>query len=102
MKRNDLISRQAAIDALCDNCVAVQSACPHYPCKQYKDIVALPSAKPESNETVEWIWDGYYDEYACSYCGNLVGRDRHKLIFHNYCPCCGRKVKKERRNDEAD
>ncbi len=38
----DAISRQAAIDALCDNCDNVQAVCPHYPCKQYTTIEALP------------------------------------------------------------
>ena len=44
---NDSISRQAAIDALCDNCDNAQAVCPHYPCKQYTAIDALPSAQPE-------------------------------------------------------
>jgi hypothetical protein len=44
---NDLISRQAAIDALCDNCDNAQAVCPHYPCKQYTAIDALPSAQPQ-------------------------------------------------------
>lgn len=95
MKRNDLISRSKLIRDICQ--------CPMISVEE-DGVLAVINAQPsaESNETVEWIWDGYYDEYACSYCGNLVGRDKHKLIFHNYCPCCGRKVKKERRNDEAD
>ena len=45
---DDRISRQAAIDALCDNCDNAQAVCPHYPCKQYTAIDALPSAQPEN------------------------------------------------------
>ena len=48
---NDLISRRAAIDALCDNCNHVEAACPHYPCKQYIAIENLPSTQPE----LKWI-----------------------------------------------
>lgn len=46
-EKKDTISRQAAIDALCDNCNNVQAVCPHYPCKQFTAIEALPSAQPE-------------------------------------------------------
>ena len=42
-----IISCQAAIDALCDNCDNAQAVCPHYPCKQYTAIDVLPSAQPE-------------------------------------------------------
>ena len=45
---SDLISRQATIDALCDNCDHVEAVCPHYPCKQYTAIEDLPSTQPES------------------------------------------------------
>lgn len=41
-----LISKQAAIDTLCDNCDHVEAVCPHYPCKQYIAIENLPSAQP--------------------------------------------------------
>ena len=46
---SDLISRQAAIDALCDNCDNPQAVCAHYPCDQYVSIEQLPSA------TQQWI-----------------------------------------------
>ena len=39
----DTISRQAALNTLCDNCDTVQAVCPHYPCKRYTSIEALPS-----------------------------------------------------------
>ena len=42
-----LIDGQAAIDALCDNCDNMQAVCPHYPCKQYTAIEALPHAQPD-------------------------------------------------------
>lgn len=48
---DDLISRQTAIDELCDNCDHVEAVCPHYPCKQYIAIENLPSAQPEQR----WI-----------------------------------------------
>ena len=48
-RMSDLISRQAAIDALCDNCDNPQAVCAHYPCDQYVSIEQLPSA------TQQWI-----------------------------------------------
>ena len=50
---DDLISRKAAVDALCDNCNHVQAVCSHYPCKQYISIESLPSAQPEPRWTVQ-------------------------------------------------
>jgi len=44
---DDLISKKAANDTLCDNCDHVEAVCPHYPCKQYIAIENLPSAEPE-------------------------------------------------------
>lgn len=44
---SDLIDRQAAIEALCDNCDHTQAVCAHYPCKQYIAVRKLPSAQPE-------------------------------------------------------
>ncbi len=40
----DTISRQAALNTLCDNCDTVQAVCPHFPCKRYTSVEALPSA----------------------------------------------------------
>lgn len=44
---SDCIIRNAAIDALCDNCDTVDSVCAHFPCKRYISIENLPSVQPE-------------------------------------------------------
>lgn len=45
---NDLISRQAAIDALCDEYCGGWKDCKYYPkCENLKSILNLPSAMPE-------------------------------------------------------
>ena len=49
VSKKDTISRQAAIDALCDNCDHAQAVCPHYPCKQYTAIDALPNLQQTCN-----------------------------------------------------
>ena len=47
----DYIDRQAALNALCDNCDTVQEVCPHFPCKRYTSVEALPSAQPTQLNT---------------------------------------------------
>lgn len=47
---SDLISRQVAIDELCDNCDNVKAVCAHYPCKQYIAIERLPSAEQKGED----------------------------------------------------
>ena len=79
---DDLISRRAAIDALCDNCDHVQSVCPHYPCKQYTAIDTLPSAQPERKKG-KWLKRGSRLCYKCSEC------DGFSIAQENYCPNCG-------------
>ena len=44
---SDCISRNAAIDALCDNCDTVDAVCAHFPCKRYISIENLPPVQPE-------------------------------------------------------
>lgn len=63
----DVIYRQDAIDALCDNCDNVQAVCPHYPCKQYTAIDALSPAQPqiircENCRYYEWTSNRVPDE----------------------------------------
>ena len=51
---SDLISRQAAIDALCSECQGRCIPCKSYPCSEVEVINALPPAEPEYEElTVE-------------------------------------------------
>ena len=87
----DLISRQAAIDALGDA---------HF--KNYGSsimvIQALPSAEPVQHEECEYIITkgkaGYHEEYKCSACGDSFywTQDRNIPSRFNYCRNCGRKV----------
>ena len=59
----DLISRQAAIDALCDNCNNVQAVCAHYPCKQYIAVEKLLSSQHKPLK--------YTGESICLYCQTI-------------------------------
>ena len=82
---SDLIDRQAALEALCNNCDNPQAVCPHYPCKQYTSIEALPSAQPEVKPK-EGRWSKSDDGYECSEC------EWHSLYDSPWCPWCGAKM----------
>ena len=89
----DCISRQAAVDALCDNCNNTKAVCAHYPCKQYIAVEKLPSPQLE-RKTGKWIPQDYnrrngyvtttvYYYPKCSECGHSGSYDM------SYCPSCG-------------
>lgn len=88
----DCISRQAAIDELCDNCDNVKAVCAHYPCKQYIAIERLPSVQPRKGK---WVKENIVlttcppqYQWHCSECGAI----RHWFsaeVLTNFCPNCG-------------
>lgn len=59
---DDLISRNAAIDAMCDNCDTVKASCPHYPCSRYVALEKLPPEQPDWNEMI----------VICDCCGHAI------------------------------
>ena len=99
---NDLISRQAAIDALRvaywnDN---IQSA-KDDPCIvdamtdwAIRQVKALPSAQPEPN-TGRWVTNLENHTYECSECGNGIITNKEYLKKHKFCFCCGAKILKD-------
>ena len=89
---DDMISRQTAIDAMCDNCDNVKAVCSHYPCKRYTAINALPSAQRNG----KWI-DQKDGGCCCSECGGYAldeidGNYIHVASKTNYCPHCGARM----------
>lgn len=87
---DDSISRQAAIDALCDNCDHVEAVCPHYPCKQYIAIENLPPAQPERKKG-KWIVYKAPDQYHCGLvkCPFCYEEMIAESDEYNFCPRCG-------------
>ena len=72
----DVISRQDAEEAICDNCDAwyvdgVKEKCRHYPCLGIEVIRNLPSAEPEwNNHTVACLLaEMFGDDCACNFNG---------------------------------
>ena len=92
---SDLISRQDAIDALCEDYCFGHHDCKRYPkCENLKAIQKLPSA---DRPTGEWIIEDAHTEH-CSVCGYAFyisalfavgGNDEP-----NYCPNCGARMYK--------
>ena len=92
----DTIYRQAAIDALCDNCDHVEAVCPHYPCKQYIAIENLPSAKPEpltDEEQRIFLAAMAREEKVCEEVDRNYMRDPYKDSLMSICQKIKRKVK---------
>ena len=94
----DIISRRAAIDALCDNCDHPAAVCAHYPCDQYLSIRQLPTIDPVKRG--KWVHTGdlviicgYAYQYRCTNCNLLSGS------ITNYCPNCGAKMEGEEDED---
>ena len=56
---DDMISKNTALDALCDNCNTVDAVCAHIPCKRYLSIENLQPVQPESKR--KWYMKGYRD-----------------------------------------
>ena len=77
----DVINRQTAIDALCDNCETVDSSCSHYPCKRYLAIEKLPSAQPEQRwiPVSERLPEGGHNIIFCDTKGNVCEGVYHAI-----------------------
>ena len=95
----DLISRKAAIDALCKRCdlVADEDEPCTEKCNDIKILEMLPSAGlkkgkwiPHSEKSREYIGTALvnveYDYWFCDTCGYRVENGQP---IHNFCPHCG-------------
>ena len=107
----DLISRQAAIDALkglptwwADGGGYYGGAQPPMvalldPEDAVSAIENLPSAQPE-RKSGKWIYEGVRGRFPacrCSVCGNVENADWAMISGEvNYCPHCGARMEEER------
>lgn len=108
MQKDDVIYRQAAIDAICavcgndcDKSEFVYNApqdeqvilCPEHYC-----LCNLPSAQPE-RKTGRWICGDtglMVTEYKCSECGRTVRDDTGYDVYKDYPYChCGAEMRKD-------
>lgn len=90
---DDLISRQAAIDALNEKCLM-----PAW-CKVLvkKMLTDLPSAEPQRKKG-KWVKknDAVCYWYECSVCGEKTPLSIHRKEWHSwYCPNCGADMRGE-------
>ena len=114
---SDLISRQAAIEAICKACSIEGDyhECDGYPetstcCEGKVALKALPSAQPERKKG-KWIHEivnSYTEKTYCSECGKsalfvYVSDDYYGVHTHgeirktDFCPHCGADMREERR-----
>ena len=94
MARDDLISRQAAMDAICK--AGCDSGYCGVSCKEHMVIKNLPSVQPE-RKTGQWL-KAYGDHEAfgvrpfyryCSECNEST------VWAYNFCPHCGADMRGE-------
>lgn len=83
---DDLISRQAAIEAIKTSRYLVDAM---------EKIIRLPSAQPEP-KTGKWVDDP--SGYKCSECGGYLEIDCGDMNM-NFCPNCGRKMEVDNESD---
>lgn len=88
MANDDLISRQAAIDALCEDLCGGHEGCKFYPCDNLHPIQELPSAERHGR----WIEirNVAFPHLLCSECKNPFYGSRSDVW--NYCPNCGARM----------
>ena len=93
----DLISRQAAIDAL-DGEITVTGRANAEAVRGYANLVCdrikrLPSAQPERKKG-RWIRNDN-GTYSCSVCQSWIPEEQH--FYARYCLCCGADMRGEER-----
>ena len=97
---DELISRQAAIDAL--RGYLVGKRCPDdgtLTCRLIENEVInkLPPIQPKRGKWIRTGSGSLYDHYECSECGKApkwecMGDNRWKIAFTDFCPNCGAKM----------
>lgn len=87
-RMNDLISRQAAIDAMerVSDSICAQQA--------IDALADLPSAERRGRWDIELDKNRLFYECKCSVCGHIESFDP-KFRFFNYCPNCGASMEGE-------
>ena len=97
---DELISRQAAIDAL--RGYLVGKRCPDdgtLTCRLIENEVInkLPPIQPKRGRWIRTGSGSLYDHYECSECGKspkweCLGDNRWSIAFTDFCPNCGAKM----------
>ena len=65
----DAVSRQQAIDALCNDFCGGHHDCKHYPdCGNLEAIQALPSVQPQPEEDCDTCKHGFFGDRQCDNC----------------------------------
>lgn len=81
---DDLISRQAALNAMCDNCGTVEAICPYYPCARYEAVEELPSAQPDVHDRNVGKWD-MFDLITSAYYGKMMySKQDNGIVYSRY------------------
>jgi len=93
----DAISRQAVMDALCDNCELFEQTCSSK-CEEYHFLATLSPVTPQP-KTGHWIKISPANIFECSECGQNVMTSN--ICAYKFCHGCGAKMI-EPQNSEKD
>lgn len=87
---DDLIDRQAAMDAMCDKCPVYDCI---NKCPAYYALYHLPSVNERSGHMywVQYDANPRIGNWHCSRCRNTIPIGNHAKSFFKYCPSCGAK-----------
>jgi len=87
----DMISRQAALDAICIDCDCIKAVCAHYPCEKYIRLEQLPSAQqwiPVKTRPMDEEEKRYWEEHY----GYTFGEDYDGMMFDCLMPEDGQEI----------
>ena len=87
----DYISRENAINIVCDACNDVfgDEPCEPSDCEILLALKEYPAADVVEREHGEWEWHPYSADWACICC------DHHSMEHTNFCPNCGADMRGE-------
>ncbi len=92
----DCISRQQAIDALCNDYCGGHQDCKYYPkCENLKPIQQLPPAEPKRGKWIHHPEIGWGETWLCDQCGEKTSSTVMGKPRANFCPNCGADMRGE-------
>lgn len=99
---SDLISRQAAIDALKDEVILIDGYCSVDnrvidESDAIEAINSIPSARP-NQKVGKWIYKsciGWEETWICSECGEETTSTCMRKPRYKWCPMCGAKMEEQ-------
>lgn len=88
------ISRRDALNAMCDNCDAMQPStgvCTHFPCTRYRAVEKLKPAQSERKKGK--LIQNDNGTYSCSLCQSWIPEEQYH--YARFCLYCWAKMEEQ-------